>query len=140
MELRSAPRYLIWRRRGNEAMSVSPAEPAASTTKSVASDTLLSSVLADAISLSASEFTKQELQTLFDRIKDVQRLFTVERDRFLAPEDVLTELDAALSNASNALKMIASAEDIGSAKLRLDWTVARLGRAKKRMRRRTGAL
>ena len=143
MEVRSASRYLIWRRGGNERVSeLAPAPVAASTakTESLSSDTLLSSVLADAIALSASEFTKQELQSLFDRIEEVQRLFTAERDRFLAPEDVLTELDAALSNARNALKMVTSTGANADAKLRLEWTAARLERAKKRMRRRSAAL
>jgi hypothetical protein len=141
MEVRSAPRYLIWRR-GNEAASqapVAPLEPSTPKLESVSADTLLSSVLAEAISLSASELTTQELQTLFDRIVEVQRLFATERDLFLAPDDVLIELDAALGHARNALKIVTSSGSNGEAKLRVEWTAARLDRAKKRMRRRSAA-
>lgn len=141
MEVRSAPRYLVWRR-GNEPQPVSKPETISRASTAVtyephSSEQVISEVLSQAITLSTSPFDRGDLEGLSGRIEEAQQLFTSEREKFLSPEGVVAELQAALENVRTALKMVGttnSSDD--SARLRVEWTAARLQRAKTRMQRK----
>jgi hypothetical protein len=98
------------------------------------SEKLVSAALSHAIALAQSDVDKDAVQELFAQIQEAQRIFTIEENRFLSPKEVLSELDAALRNTRTALAIVTGgAGSAEAAKLRVEWTAARLRRAQKRM-------
>ena len=133
MEMRSASRYLAWRRGEDQALS----EPAPPVPKG-SSESLVSAALTSAIALAHSNIDKEAVESLLNQVEEVQRIFSSEQDRFHSPKEVLTELEAALANTRNALALVTTATgSTEAASLRLGWAAARLSRAQKRMQIRT---
>ena len=133
MEMRSASRYLAWRRGEDQALS----EPAPPVSKG-SSESLVSAALTSAIALAHSNIDKEAVESLLNQVEEVQRIFSSEQDRFHSPKEVLTELEAALANTRNALALVRTATgSTEAASLRLGWAAARLSRAQKRMQIRT---
>ncbi len=141
-EFRSSGRYLAWRQGALPAPAPPPesgmklAEPASVMKPAEpASIRLVADALSTAMALPTADVSKESVEELVDRIKEAQRVFAAETKYFLSPGSVLEELKAALSNATTALAIAASGPDsVEAAKLRVEWTAARLKRAKERMK------
>lgn len=134
METRSASRYLAWRRGEDQASSeTETAQPV----PQGSSERLVSAALTSAVALAHSNIDKAEVESLLNQVEEVLRMFSSEKDRFQSPKEVLTELEAALTNTRNALALVTTATgSTEAASLRLEWTAARLKRAQKRMQLR----
>ncbi|HJQ32269.1 MAG TPA: hypothetical protein VJ866_08825 [Pyrinomonadaceae bacterium] len=145
MNFRASGRYLVWRLSGAQgrgtagSVNASPtADGAGATTTTAvgAASESLKSAFSQAQGLSKSSGqTQAEVGALLNSIEGARRTFDAERGAYVAPEAVLSELDAALGHARTALEAL-KVGDGASARLREAWAAARLKRALDRARRR----
>ncbi len=96
---------------------------------------LVSLALASSLNMfSASVVSEAQINTLIGQIEEALKSFKEEQNKFVAPNNVLTEMQAASQHAQNALAAIkAGGRYTDDAKMRIGWTSARLKRAKERM-------
>ena len=146
MNYRASGRFLAWRLTGGAspsgaravAGSARPAPASVSLPTTLSSAELIASAFALAQSLAqSSQVSEAEAQGLLRRIEVARQAFAAESRQYVAPESVLAELQTALQHARTALSATqAGAGNHETAKLRLEWTAARLKRAIDRAQRR----
>lgn len=95
-----------------------------------ASTHLIANAVLLAVRLSKVLMNKEEIENLITQIENTQRVFTVEKQRFVLPDSVMKELAVALTNARTAYAI--AGDESGTydtTRLRLEWVAARLKRA-----------
>ncbi|HKO96081.1 MAG TPA: hypothetical protein VJU86_03750 [Pyrinomonadaceae bacterium] len=153
MNYRTSGRYLVWRLiDGQSAAMISPPprsvqKPVQKTADpksppriihiSIAATPALhvAGSLNEAKRLSAQLSQKDQIDSLMNQIETAIRVFRTEGNKFVAPEAVIGELEAALNHVRTARSMTESASGgIDAAKVRLGWAAARLKGASDRVR------
>ncbi|HMF56236.1 MAG TPA: hypothetical protein VK619_07810 [Pyrinomonadaceae bacterium] len=134
MNYRASGKFLAWRLNSSpspNSRAVNSDPGAATQSSNLASPELISSVFDSALVLSASSgLNETQIKSLMDKIEAAIRTFSAERGQFVSPDSVLAELQSALSSARIALQAArAGGASDSTAKLRLEWTAARLKRA-----------
>lgn len=151
MNYRASGRYLVWRLAGGkrEALIVAQRRAIKATSTSMQPKRVLhvsvaatpalhiAGALLVAKRLSTDLSERDQIESLINQIETALRTIKAERNRFVAAEGVLSELEAALGHARTALSMTESASGgADSAKLRLGWAAARLKRASDRLQQK----
>jgi len=110
-----------------------------------ASLNLVSITLTEALNISSSSagttLSEEQIRSLATTIEEIRRVFATEQNQFIAPNNVLGELQSASEHVRTAL--IIAREGRGfedDAKLRVGWAAARLRRARDQMRLISGMI
>ena len=104
-----------------------------------ASLNLVSTALTEAVNISTSAALSEErVRSLAATIEEIRRLFVAEQNQFIAPNDALSELQAASEHVRTALIIVREGGGFKDAKLRVGWAAARLRRARDQMRLPSG--
>ena len=137
MNFRASGRYLAWRLSGRGTAS-GPSEGDPALTTGGEPHELIAAALSLALKLSKSQSPGEaRIMSLLDQIEAARRTFSTTAGSYVAPEAVLSELDAALGNVRTALAAAARADaSDDTARQRVEWAAARLKRAAERVRRR----
>ncbi len=138
MNFRASGRYLVGRLSGAGG-GVGAGEPAAQATSAVGPAGMIASAFSLARELSESRSPSEaRIKELLAEIESARRAFSEAAGLYVAPEGVLSELDAALTNARTALAAARAGmgSDGDTASVRVGWAAARLKRAAERVKRR----
>lgn len=142
MNYRASGRYLVWRLAGARTRAASDAQQASGARQAAppASDEETKDALPSALSLAqglskSSAQSGSQVESLINRVEGARREFVDAGATYESPEEVLSELDAALQHLRNALEAL-KVGDADAARLREGWAAARLKRAVERARRR----
>lgn len=136
---RAGGRYLVWRLGGASSPGLVPTRsPAATPNPTSDAARMIADVLAEASSAGASSgLSEAQVKTLVQRIDAARKAFAAERARFIAPDAVLNELDAAYAHTQNALAAVkAGGGSDDAARVRVNWAEVRLKRAGDRVKKK----
>jgi hypothetical protein len=141
---RASGRYLVWRLLDAQtrARAQAGAQPSRGGTEADGRGTsgaagLISQALLRAGELSASVADRGQVEEFVRMVEEARRAFLAEREKFVAPEGVLEELNAALGHARTALAVASNeSSPFENTKSRLGWAAARLKRVRERLRQK----
>jgi hypothetical protein len=142
MNYRAAGKFLAWRLDPASALPAAQVKRGQAVTLQAVGGTASDSILTAfkvASELSASSGAGgAQVKDLLNRIESALAVFNREKERFVMPEKVVLELQAALGHTRTALKIIEarSATSDDTAQLRLEWAAARLKRAADLLKRK----